>query len=319
MPRKMSRRGFIKSSSKTVAALGATTGSLSLLGETLAAPASEKSKIIIARNENAINSRNVCNPKIVDQIFTKSLFALTGKSSSKAAWTSLGLKANDVVAVKINCNTWTIQLNPHKELVHSLCKSLKSVIPSNQIVFYERTTAEIEKGGFKANNSKNDVRFFGNDEGGGYDPDEKLTRIITDKSTKLINLASFKCVGGDFIASLFFKNHVGSLKKEDMPKCHDDLDFLAEICSRPSIKNKTILNLMDGLRGTYERGVPWYWSGIIMGTDPIAAEYTAIQVANEKRKQEKLSPFEVPTHLKIAEKKYKLGTCNPDRIETRKI
>ncbi len=319
MSEKLSRRDFIKSGSKTIAALAAVTGSLPLLGESLTASVSRKSKVVVARNPLAVNSRNVCNPKEVDGMFARSLFALTGKSSHAQAWAALGLTAGDVVAVKVNCNTWTIHLSPHLELVDALCKSLNSVIPLNQIIFYERNTRELESGGFKRNTTKHGVRYFGNDEGGGYDSRERLTHIITGTATKIINLASLKCVEGGFTASLFLKNHIGSLRDADMPKCHGDLDFLAEVNSRPSIKNKTMLNLCDGLRGTYRRGVPWYWAGIVMGADPVAAEYTAIQVMNQKRTKEGLSPFKTPEHLRLAEKKYHLGICNPSGINVLRL
>ena len=44
-----------------------------------------------------------------------------------------------------------------------------------------------------------------------------------------------------------------------------------------------------------------------------------LEVMNEKRRQEKISPLEMPAHLEIAEKKYKLGTCNPGKIALQKV
>lgn len=319
MSKKQSRRNFIKSGSKMIAAMGAVSGSLPLLGDSLSATVSRKSNVVVARNPLTIDNRNQCDPKEVAGMFARALFSLTGKTSHAKAWASLGLTARDVVAVKVNCNTWTIHLSPHVALVDALCKSLNSVIPLNQVIFYERNTRDLENGGFKGNTSTQGVRYFGNDEGGGYDARERLTRIITHSATKIINLASLKCVESGFTASLFLKNHIGSLRDEDMSKCHGDLDFLAEVNSRPSIKNKTILNLCDGLRGTYRRGVPWYWSGIVMGTDPVASEYAAIQVMNQKRTKEGLSLLKTPEHLHLAEKKYRLGVCNPSGINVQRL
>ena len=319
MSKKLTRRDFIKSGTKTLAVLGAAASPIPFLGSTLTGSATEKSKVIAARNERAVNNRNQCSREEVTLLFANALFALTGRDNAADAWASLGLHPKDVVAIKVNSNTWTIKLSPHQELVYALYKSLNSVIPSNQIIFYERTTSDLESGGFKANKSMEGVRYFGNDDGGGYDSRERLTRIITETSSKIINLASLKCVEGDFVASLFFKNHIGSLKDVDMPKCHGNLDFLAEVNARPSIRKKTILNLCDGLRGTYRRGVPWYWAGIIMGKDPVASEYAALRVINEKRRQEKMSGLDIPAHLEIAEKKYKLGTCNPGKIDLQRI
>jgi hypothetical protein len=222
--------------------------------------------------------------------------------------------------VKINCNNWTIKLSPHPDLIAALAESLGTVVPPNHIIFYDMRKSELEDAGFKLNASSNGVRFLANDVAGGYDDQERLTRIVTSMCTKLINLASLKTVDSTFknetpALSLFFKNHVGSLAEADASKSHNDFDFVAGLLARPSIRKKTILNLCDGLRGTYRRGVPWYWAGIVLGVDPVASEYVTAQVINEKRIQEKEKPFETPPYLVIAEKKYDLGTCNPVNID----
>ena len=149
----------------------------------------------------------------------------------------------------------------------------------------------------------------------GFDSRERLTKIVAGSASKIINRASLKCAEGDLVASLLLKNHIGSLIPEDMPKCHDDPDFLAGVCARPSIKNKTILNMVSGLRGTYRRGVPWYWGGIILGVDTLAVETTALAVMNEKRALKKVAPRPVPKYVKIAEKKFNLGTTDAAKIE----
>lgn len=313
MNKKHTRREFIGTSVKTAVGIGVVT---KLTGKTrMLFAADAKSRVVVARNPRAINDRNQCDSAETAALFDKTLFSLTGKNDAAGAWAALGLGPNDVIAVKVNCNSWTLDLSPHKALVNALCSSMASVIPANNIIMYERTTGDLEDGGFKRNMSGSGVRYFGANEGGGFDPKQRLTRIITDTCTKIINLASLKCVEREMAGSLFLKNHIGSLPSEDMPKCHGDQDFMAEVSSRPAIKNKTILNLCDGLRGTYERGVPWYWKGIVMSQDPIAGEAAAIGVMNEKRKQENIDPMEMPESLSIGEKKYKLGTCTPARMD----
>lgn len=285
-----------------------------------AGQAMPKTKVVTVRSPRAVDNRNRCDPAEVKAMLEQGLRALTGTTSARQAWTALGLAAGDVVGVKINCNNWTIKTSPHAELVAALAESLGSVVPSNHIIFYEMTKSDLEDAGFKFNASANGVRFLGNDIAGGYDDQERLTRIVTSTCTKLINLASLKTVDSTFknetpALSLFFKNHVGSLVASDASRSHNDFDFVAGLLARPSIRKKTILNLCDGLRGTYKRGVPWYWGGIILGVDPVASEYVAAQIINEKRVKEREKPFETPPYLVIAEKKYGLGTCNQANID----
>ena len=281
--------------------------------------AAAKSRVVLARNPGAINERNQADSRQTARLFDSALLAMTGQKTAANAWKTLGLNAKDIVAVKINCNTWTIGLSPHPELINALCLSLKTVIPVNHIIVYDNDSAALKECNFIINRSGSGVRRTGTDQGDGFDPQERLTRIVTGIASKIINLASLKCAEGDLVVSLLLKNHIGSLIPEDMSKCHNDHDFLAGVCARPSIKNKTILNIVTGLRGTYRRSVPWYWGGIILGTDPLAVESAAIGVMNEKRALEKIAPLPIPEYLKIAEKKYGLGTTDPAAIEQVKL
>ncbi len=52
-----------------------------------------------------------------------------------------------------------------------------------------------------------------------------------------------------------------------------------------------------------------------MSRDPVAAEYTALQVINEKRVMEKEEPLSAPSYVKLAESKHGLGTCDPAKID----
>jgi len=282
-------------------------------------PVAAKSRVVLARNRAAINDRNQADGKETARLFDRALLVMTAQKTASNAWKTLGLNPKDVVAIKINCNTWTIGLSPHPELVTALCRSLQTVIPANNIIVYDNDSAALKESSFVINRSGSGVRYTGTDQGDGFDSPERLTKIVTNIATKIINLASLKCAESDLVASLLLKNHIGSLIPEDMPKCHNDPDFLAGVCARPSIKNKTILNIVSGLRGTYRRGVPWYWGGIIMGIDPVAVDSAAIGVMNEKRALEKVAPLPTPEYLKIAEKKYSLGTTNPAKIEQIKI
>lgn len=285
-----------------------------------AAQAASKSKVVTVRSPKAVDSRNRCNAGEVEAMLEQGLRTLTGTASAREAWMTLGLKPEDVVGIKINCNNWTIKLSPHPEAVAALSESLSSVVPLNNIVFYDMTKSDLEDAGFTRNAAKNGVRFITTDADAGYDDQERLTKIVTSLCTKLINLASLKSVAPTnekepLDVSLFFKNHVGSLTAKDAPKSHDDYDFVANLLARPSIRKKTILNLCEGLRGSYKRGVPWYWGGIVLGIDPVASEYVAVEIINEKRIQEKEKPFATPPYLTIAEKKYGLGTCQPANID----
>jgi hypothetical protein len=79
------------------------------------------------------------------------------------------------------------------------------------------------------------------------------------------------------------------------------------------------LNHCNGPRGTYRRGVPWYWGGLILGQDLVASEWVGYQIINQKREQEKVGALSLPAYLKIAEAKYGLGTFKPGQVDWIKL
>lgn len=283
-----------------------------------------RTKVVTVRSARAVDARNRCDLAEVKAMLDQGLRALTGAPSSRAAWAALGVTPSDVVGIKVNCNNWTIKLSPHPELVAALTESLSEVVPANNVVFYDMTRSDIEEAGFTRNASTQGARFLAADTDAGFDGSERLTTIVTSTCTKLINLASMKTVDANYSglvlpASLFFKNHVGSLSAADAPKSHGDFDFVAALLARPSIRRKAILNLCDGLRATYKRGVPWYWGGLLFGLDPVASETVALQVINAQRQTVNEKPFDLPGYLRIAATKYGLGTTAAEKIDWVKI
>jgi len=309
------RRGFIRAASAGAAGIGAFG---QLPGFTPSALAQTgKSKVAMVRNERAVTDRNLVNPREARLMIDKALEIVTGATDPQKAWAALGVTANDVVGIKVNCNTWTILLATHADLVYALTDSLSAVVKPNNIIIYERDTSELTRSGYKANTGATGVRCFGSNEGGGFSRDG-ITKIVAETCTKLINIPSLKAVEGEFAGSLFLKNHIGTIPTSQMANCHGNAMFCTEVCALPAIKDKTVLAVCDGLRGTYKRGVPWYWGGIVMSRDQVAAEYVSLQVINDKRQTEKERPLAIPGYVTAAGTNG-LGTSNPGMIETVKV
>ena len=310
------RREFLKQTSFGIIGIGIAAGALSPGEEAFGAP--EKTKVAVVRNPKAISDRNVCDRKQAALMLEKALLTLTGKMNTTEAWAALGVTKNDVVGIKPNCNAAQFPLFVHSELVYALCDTLTGIVAPSNIIIYERSTSELSRAGFRMNQNGSGVRCYGTEDGGGFHDREGLTRILTDKCTKVINVPSMKVFGG-FAGSLFLKNHIGSISPMEMSRCHGNAEFCSQVCAQPGIKNKTVLALCDGLRGTYSDRDPWYWGGIIMSRDQVAAEYVALDTINEKRRAENIRPFEIPSYVRLAETRYGLGTCNPANMEINRI
>ncbi len=310
------RRAFLRHSTTGLIGLGLSAGAASLPRESFAA---EKTRVAVVRNTKAISDRNVVDPKQAALTVEKAITSLTGKMNAREAWAALGLVKSDVVGIKINCNAAGFFLSAHTELVTALAESMSAIIPITNVIVYDRSDSELTRGGFRINADGPGIRCYSTEHDGAYHPQEELSRIVTDRCTKLINMPSLKAFEGGFAGSLFLKNHIGTLPRAEMPRCHGNKSFCPEVCARPSIKSKTILAFCDGLRGTYARSEPWYWGGVIASRDQIAAECVALGIINEKRKEQNLPAFDIPQYVTEADTKFRLGTASAANIDMAKV
>ena len=96
--------------------------------------------------------------------FDQALLATTGQKTAADSWKTLGLRPDDVVAIKINSDNWTIGLRPHPELVTALCLSLQTVIPASHIIVYDNISENMKESNFAVNGSGSGVRYTGTDQ-----------------------------------------------------------------------------------------------------------------------------------------------------------
>ncbi|MEP0844658.1 MAG: DUF362 domain-containing protein, partial [Phycisphaerae bacterium] len=99
--------------------------------------------------------------------------------------------------------------------------------------------------------------------------------------------------------------------------------FVGDIVALPQIRSKLRLHLMNALRAVYDGGPAagadntWTHAGLIVSTDPVAADAVGLEVINERRQASNLAPIGGPDalipHLRAAAERG-LGTDDPDYI-----
>ena len=123
--------------------------------------------------------------------------------------------------------------------------------------------------------------------------------------------------------TLSLKNHYGSI---DLPHfCHDnDCDpFVAKINAASQIRDKTRLIICDAAYVIYKggpSGLPQaQYSSILTATDPVALDYTGMQINDKYREQNNKTPVTQAMAIHVTTlKKMGLGTCNPDNIQVKR-
>ncbi len=305
------------------------------------------SRVVKVHHAGLVNPDGSLNPENARAGVDRAVELLTGKADFSDAWQMIfpKLQSTDTIGLKVNCISRKCPTHP--EVAYGIAESMVDGLGMNpnNIIIWDRTSSELKKTGYTLNRSEDGIRCFGTvenfsiarwiantkqneEEGIGYDrarPVDSgdgvtsyLSNILTRMSTYLINVPVLKDHGLAGV-TLSMKNHYGSI---DNPRdCHSGFcdPFIARINAHPQIRKKTKLVICDAALGVSRggpRGAPDFQPNRILASfDPVAIDYTGMQMINERRKQNNDDPVtSMAVHIETANA-LGLGTGIPEKIE----
>jgi hypothetical protein len=147
-------------------------------------------------------------------------------------------------------------------------------------------------------------------------------KLLTQELTKIINVPVFKNTGNGI--SMATKN-IGYGAICNTARLHKPLffDVCTEVLAFPVIRDKLVLNIIDGLKGQYDGGPGanaafiYDYNSLFFATDPFALDRVCHEILLEKRKSEKVKVNEHPRYtdyLRYAEE-LGLGIGHLEKIE----
>jgi hypothetical protein len=147
-------------------------------------------------------------------------------------------------------------------------------------------------------------------------------KLLTKEVTRIINLAAYKNTGAGI--SMATKN-LGYGAVCNTGRLHAPLFFnvCTEVLAAPTIREKLVLNVTDGLRGQYDGGPDknaqfvYANHSLYFATDPFALDMFCHRQLMAKRKEMGVATNENPRfteYLHYAER-LGLGVANPERIQ----
>jgi hypothetical protein len=251
-----------------------------------------KSRVILIRNNDLLDSGNNPKPDIVQKMLDDAVIELIGTSTAKEAWKKV-IKPGDIVGIK--SNEWGRLPTPD-----ALEKAIKKRV--------------IEAGVAEQNISISD-------RGVKSDP-------VFQKSTALINVRPMRTHAWSGVGSLL-KNYITFA--ENLPSYHpDSCADLAKLYELPNVKGKTRLNILVMFTPLFHGVGPhhynakyiWPYKGLIVSLDPVAADSVGLQILTAKRKEffNEDKPLNPPAkHIYIADTRHHLGNADPANIELVKL
>ena len=284
----LTRRDFIKGAG--CAAVGVAMG-LPVVAQELTAPAA-KSRVVLIRDRKAVGPDGKINGEVIQGMLDRAMTALFDQEDPVSCWKQI-IRADDIVGIK--SNEW-------------------GPLP---------TTTEVEQaiksGVMSAGVSEKNI---------GIDDRGVLSDPLFMKATALINARPMRTHAWSGVGSLI-KNYV--MFVPEPWKYHDNsCADLGAIWLLPAVKDKTRLNVLVLLTPLFygvgphhfDKTYTWSYNGLLVGTDPVALDSVGLRLFQAKRQayfgeQRPMKP--VAHHIAIADKKFGLGTSDPDRIELVKL
>jgi hypothetical protein len=275
--------------------------------------ASARSRVVVVTHPEVLLKDYRVNPAVIRQMLDRALVDLTGANDETAAWRKFG-RADDFVAIKHN-SIGRPTLHSHTEINDAVAAQLAACaqVKPDRILAVDRT--------IPAPYNELSAPFTLPTRG----LETRLRRLYTDQATAIVNVAVLKSHGMVGLSAAL-KNHLGSVNNpsayhywepDRLPKSVPELNALAPI------RTKTRLVIIDAIRPLFAGGPTddpqcrWDYRGLIVSTDPVAAEAVALRILEAKRVEVRKGPWPMTAaRLMVAHaQQIGLGNADAERID----
>lgn len=301
--------------------------------EPSAAAGETKSRVVIVRDPKALKFY-APQPDLVRQMVERGIVALTGAADVASAWANFA-GSNDVVGIKINASPGPV-MGTRRPVVDAVVAGLRAAgVPANRIVIWDRSAEELVAAGWEIRREGpgplctatlpyvgwDPTAFYqtphpgtiiwGDHEFGERQISERsyFSRILSRMITRLINvpvLMEHKRIG---INGCLYNVSVSAVDNHRR-FVSEDFHFdpgVAEMCARPPVRDKLVLNILDALVAQYAGGpkfqpeASWTPGEIYLSRDPVALDALGLEAMETQRKAAGIRPLGGSArHVRIA-------------------
>jgi uncharacterized protein DUF362 len=239
--------------------------------------------------------------------------ALTGEAKSIDSWRRF-FTPDDVVGVKVNAGGRPWVVSSHEVVAETIRNLMAVGVKPQQIYIYERFQGQLDQVNYAPSlpegvnifaaeraNARNDNQnydprvyveadFFGED-----DTRSNMMRLVSQKLTKIINIPNMKDHGATGATGCLKNIAYGSFS--NVARTHHKgvshtLSFVGTLAAVEPLRSKTVLQIMDGLRGVWHGGpfaptlkYVFFPRTIMFGTDPVAIDRLLLDIIDDERKR----------------------------------
>jgi hypothetical protein len=272
-------------------------------------------RVVRVRSDKSVDTATgAANTDVVREMMAQGMRTLTGAATTADAWGRF-FTPTDVVGIKVNCGGFPYVVSAY-EIVAETIKQLTAIgVPLSQIFLYERFQNQLDEVNY-APHIPEGVRIVAaeranrNTDNSGYDPEtyleatlfgeedtrSNMMRLVSKQLTKIINIPNMKDHGATGVTGCLKNVAYGSFsnvaRTHQRGKSHT-YSVVGTLASIEPLRSRTVLQIMDGLRGVWHGGpfarttrYVFYPRQIMFGTDPVAIDRLLLDIIDDKRREQ---------------------------------
>ena len=318
-------------------------------------PGRYPSSVVKVTHENCITDDQP-DQEAAYKMITEGMLALTGASSIKEAWKEF-VSPEEIIGLKLNPVAGKLLSTSHAVTKATIKHLEEAGILRKNIVLWDRREFQLHEAGFteeeypgikiSGTEIKDKEGSFYNKEGVQYgelmldkdwyywaDVEGKydeytlpyminegkysyFSKICTKEVDKIINMPILKNAGSSI--TLCMKN-LGYGVISNTGRLHEKLwgETSAEVCVFPPVRDKVVLNIVDGIKGCFNGGPganPQYiceYKTMLFGSDAVAVDRVGYDIVLKKRIAEDIQEEDKPRSRQFMEYANKLGLGESD-------
>src|SRR5438034_4400004 len=287
-------------------------------------------RVFAVKSEKCVDTAtSVADDGVVREMMARGMCALTATRTPIEAWRQF-IQPSDVVGIKVNCGGHPWVVSAH-EIVAEIVRQLMAIgVSPSRVYVYERFQNQLDAVNYaphlpegvqivaaetanrRADNSGYDpATYVEADLFGEEDTRSNMMRLVSQRLTKIINVPNMKDHGATGATGCLKNIAYGSFsnvaRTHYRGKSHT-YSFVGTLASVEPLRSRTVLQIMDGLRGVWHGGpfartrrYVFYPKQIVFGTDPVAIDRLLLDIIDDKRKAEgAISIYDrSPRYLKV--------------------
>ena len=266
-------------------------------------------RVVTVRSPRCIDeATDQVDASIVRAMIARGMAALTGDRDPRDSWARF-FNRDDVVGIKVNASGAPGAMSM-PEVVAEIATNLIAVgVKAADIVIHERGDGQIRLPRYDRVVPAG-VRIESANTWLGWDPNvyveasfvgeedtrSNAIRMATERFTKIINVPNVKDHSASGVTGCLKNIAYGEFS--NVARSHasfqnETLTFIGTLACVEPLRTRTVLNIMDGLRGVWHAGpfskhrrFRFYPKQITFGTDPVAIDRLLIDVIDDKRRAE---------------------------------